>query len=173
MLDYDTYINPWPSAVPSTLNGADGVDMATGASYSQPWGLVTYQIDGSFVPSGTKLWVIAANDKQVVGEVDMTGLGSYNFSGWGATYGVYGDDPGSSGVDEGASALEGLIVVAKIDGAYYQGCFATGSTLAGGYQWTKQKNNIVITSTEITPEPATLMLLAAGTLTVLVRRRCV
>jgi hypothetical protein len=166
MLDYDTYISPWPSAVPSTLDGADGVTMHPDAAFSQPWGDINK--GGSPVSIGTQIWIIAADDKQVVGEFVVPYDGGYDFSLGGPTYGIYGDAPG--GVDEGAAMNDTLIVLAEIGGQYYQGYFSSGD-LASGYTFTDQRCNIEITNT-VMPEPATLALLAAGgAATVLLRRR--
>lgn len=166
MLDYDTYISPWPNAIPGTLNGYDGVTGHPDALYSQPWGDVNWETGGGQLLAGTQLWIIANDDHQVVGEVDMDVPGGYSFSILGAT-GIYGDSVGTGGVDEGASPLEGLIVLAEVGGKYYQGYFKAGSDLASGYQWTSDRNDILIT-----PEPATLALMAAGgAATVLLRRR--
>jgi hypothetical protein len=164
MVPYDTYLASDWSDIHSKLGGKDGVEKHPDALFSQPGGDINFW-DGNPVPADTQIWIIAADDRQVVGELDIQYDGGYDLS----SNGIYGDNSG--GVDEGASMNEILIVVAKIGDQYYQGSFISGS-LASGYTLTDERCDIEITNNVIAaPEPATQALLGFGAVTLLMRRR--
>jgi hypothetical protein len=162
LIPYNTYIASDWSDLHAKLDGKDGVTKHPDAAVSQPWGTVTYQ-GGGAVPSSTQLWIIANNDKQIVGELDMSSPGGYNFGDYGLGYGIYGDLSSTLTVDEGAASGESLIVAAEISGHYYAGSFTSGS-LASGYTLTNEMCNIIVTNTEIgpVPEPGTMLLFGTG-----------
>ncbi|GEM_PF-6259194 len=162
MLPYNTYLAADMSNIHSVLDGFDGVDKHPDALFSQPAGSATLAGSGLFLTADTQLWIIAADDKQVVGEIDVgPAAGSYNFSIWGSTYGIYGWAGDS--VDNGAKPGESLIVAAHIGDDYFLGSFVNGP-LASGYGWTSGRNDIEITSTKIAPipEPASILMGSIG-----------
>jgi len=163
MLDYNTYLAPDWSDIHAKLDGMTGLKMYSEVYFSQPSGDITFQGDGD-VPANTPIWIITANDRQVVGEVATFAPGGYDFT----SNGIAGNKH-VNGVDGGAEMNESLIVAAYIGSNYCQGSFISGP-MASGYTLTDERCNIVITST-ILPEPATLALLAAGAAFALLRRR--
>ena len=160
MVPYNTYLASDWSDIHAKLDGMDGVEKHPDATYIQPWGYVNWEFGGGMLDPGTKLWIVGHDDHQVVGEVDMLGPGSYDFSTFGTTYGIYGDREETPSVDEGAGYnFEPLDILAYTGGKYYLGYFSQG-LLTEGYQTlppNDKLNNIKVTSV-IVPEPASITL---------------
>lgn len=176
MLPFNTYLQYDDlSDAYTVLDGMDGVEKHPDAYWSQPTGEVRFT-DGSYAPAGIQLWFIAANDRQVVGELDMDSFGGYNFLEGGPTYGIYGDD-NYYYPDTGAAPQEPLMVLAFIDGVYYKGWFED-QPLSNGYEYTDGTDgwdDIIIDLDQpvpvFIPAAAPITLLAAGMVALLRRRR--
>ena len=75
-IPYNTYIASDWSNLHALLDGKTGVDKAAGAMAIQPWGHINWEAGGQ-IQAGTQLWVVANNDRQVVGCINVL-VGRHN-----------------------------------------------------------------------------------------------
>jgi len=125
--------------------------------FETPCGSVAFEDNSEDVPAGWRLWFLDTG-YQPAGTI-VTSLGSYNFSPSNAL--VFGDDPDTVSIDEGATMQTAIAVVAQdINNRFWESHFAT--PLIFNDNETPIYRDIHVTNIEITPEPATLGFLLLG-----------
>ena len=136
--------------------------------FETPYGSVVFESNGDDAPAGWRLWFLDTGH-QPVGTI-VTGFGSYNISPRNAL--VFGDDPDTVGIDEGATMQTAIVVIAQdISNRVWEAHFS--APVIFNDNETAIYRDIHVTSNEITPEPATLALFGAGAgMAALTRRKC-
>ena len=129
--------------------------------WENPYGSVTFS-DYSDVPAGWKL-IFLDNGGQPSGIYVVTGDGAFGTK-------VFGDNP-DTGLDEGATMFTPFAIIAQgLDNKFFEANIQPSLLMQDDES--PEPYDIIVTSNQITPEPATLALLGAGVgAAALMRRR--
>lgn len=152
------------------LKNYDALDPAMTSTeiFESPYGQAFFESTLDYVPANYTFWFMDSGDKQPAGFVTVIGnAGKYNNPAKAPL--VFGTPTGNN-PKLGVSINTNVDVVAEdTNQRFWASYFSPALTFT---DWElPQPRNIFVTSTEITPEPATLAMLAAGATIALLRRR--